>query len=164
MKVVSRAAFSGIFLLFLTSCATTLAPDYDRAIVDGLTSTNAGLMELFASVSSGTSQDTFAQREKNYNALIGSLDALALQARARPLPKNKATKKVNEYLRKRGVGALDGEEAPSAAALDLLAKTVTKMRDTDRKQGLTAMEVAAFKGQAAIYMDQAMTYESFLER
>ena len=38
------------------------------------------------------------------------------------------------------------------------------MRDTDRKQGLTAFEVGAFKGQATIYFDQAITYENFLQR
>jgi hypothetical protein len=38
------------------------------------------------------------------------------------------------------------------------------MRDVDKKQGVTAFEVAAFKGQVVIYLDQALTYENFLER
>lgn len=168
MNIVSRAAVEkslfAIVLLFLTACATTLAPDYDKAIVDGLTATNTRMMELFASVSSGTSRETFERREKTYNAIIGSLDALAIQAKARPVPKNKATEKVNEYLEKRGVQVLDGEDAPSATALEKLSETIVKMRDTDRKQGVTFLEVSAFKGQSVIYMDQAMTYESFLER
>jgi hypothetical protein len=38
------------------------------------------------------------------------------------------------------------------------------MRDTDSEQGVTAIEVAAFKQQIAISMDQALTYEKALER
>jgi hypothetical protein len=149
---------------FLTACNTTLAPSYDKAIVDGLVSVNQKSMEIFASISSGTSNGDYDKREKRYNFLIGSIDALTIQAKARPVPKNKVTEKVNEYLRSRGIEALEGEDAPSAIALEKISKTITKMRDTDKKQGLTAFEVKAFKGQTVIYLDQALTYESFLER
>jgi hypothetical protein len=141
-----------------------MAPNYDKAIVDGLTSTNTKLMELFASTSSGTSKENFEQREKTYNSLIGSLDALTIQAKARPVPKNKITEKVNEYLTSRGVNVLEGDDAPSATALAKISESIVKMRDTDKKQGVTATEVSAFKGQVVIYLDQAITYESFLER
>ena len=160
----ARLAFVGLIIVFLTACATTLAPNYDKAIVDGLVSVSQKTMELFASTSSGTSKSDYGNREKTYNSIIGSIDALAIQAKARPIPKNKTTEKVNEHLRSRGVNVLVGEDAPSATALKKISETVVKMRDTDKKQGITAVEVQAFKGQAVIYFDQALTYESFLER
>ncbi|AJY50439.1 hypothetical protein [Halomonas sp. KO116] len=160
----ARLAFVAMIAVFLTACATMLAPNYDKAIVDGLVSVNQKTMELFASVSSGTSNSDYKKREDTYNSIIGSIDALAIQAKARPIPKNKITEKVNEYLRSRGVDVLEGEDAPSATALEKISETITKMRDTDKKQGVTALEVQAFKGQSVIYFDQALTYESFLER
>jgi hypothetical protein len=45
-----------------------------------------------------------------------------------------------------------------------ISETLVKMRDTDKNQGVTATEVQVFKNQVAIYLDQALTYESFLER
>ena len=160
----ARLAFVALIAVFVTGCATTLAPNYDKAIVDGLVSVNQKMMVHFASTSSGTSNSDYGKREKTYNSIIGSIDALAIQTKARPIPKNKITEKVNEYLRSRGVDVLEGEDAPSATALEKISETITKMRDTDKKQGVTAFEVKAFKGQAVIYLDQAMTYESFLDR
>lgn len=160
----ARLAFAAIMAVFLASCTTMLAPSYDKAIVDGLVSVNQKMMEHFASTSSGTNKSDYATREKTYNSIIGSLDALSIQAKARPVPNESISLEVNEYLRSRGVDVLEGEVAPSATALERISETITKMRDTDKKQGLTAFEVKAFKGQAVIYLDQAMTYESFLER
>ncbi len=153
-----------LFVLLLVGCATQLAPNYDKAIVDGLTSTNVKLMEHFASVSSGTDKGTYSQRADTYNNLIGNLDALVIQAKARPMPDNKVIKKVNEYLGKRGQNIMGVDVAPSATALEKISETIVKMRDTDEKQDLTTVEVKLFKGQTLIYMDQALTYESFLKR
>lgn len=150
MKLVNKnniqTLATAVVVILLTACATTLAPIYDKAIVDGLVTSNTKLMEHFASTSSGITKDTFYKREKTYNSLIGSFDGLTIQAKSRPIPKN------------------DGGNAPSATALEGVSKTIVKMRDTDKKQGVTAMEVAAFKDQIVIYLDQALTYESFLKR
>jgi hypothetical protein len=150
-------------LLVLAGCATQLVPFYDKAIVDGLTAVNVDTMELMAAASGGTSKETFAQREGRYNRIIGNFDALALQASARPMPSNSLPKALEKMAEKRGItGPM--QIVPSAIAFDEIAKTITKMRDTDRKQGVTAMEVQAFRGQALIYLDQALTYEAALER
>lgn len=160
----ARLALVAMIAVFLTACATTLAPNYDQAVVDGLVSVNQKTMELFASTSSGTSKSDYEEREKTYNSIIGSFDALAIQVKSRPIPKNKITEKVNEALRLRGVNVLEDKDAPSATALEKISKTIVKLRDTDKKQGLNAFEVESLKGQAVIYLDQAMTYESFLKR
>jgi hypothetical protein len=150
----------------LLGCATQLAPAYDQAIVDGLRTSSAAAMTLLASVSGGTKPGTFATREDSYSAVIGQLDALGLFARVRPMPDNQATKAIDALLAKRGAPALsgDGSTPPSADAIAKIAQVFTKMRDTDRRQGLTAFEVGAFRGMVQIYFDQAITYESFLQR
>lgn len=151
-------------LLILSACTTRLAPPYDKAIADGLVSVNQQAMTLFTSVSSGTNKDTYTQRDSAYNNLIGSLDALTLQAKSRPVPKTSVNKKIKELLGKRGITLPESGDVPSAAALEQISITLVKMRDTDKKQGVTSFEVAAFKGQAVIYLDQALTYENFLAR
>lgn len=148
----------------LSACTTQLAPPYDKAIADGLVSVNQQAMTLFASASSGTAADTYAQRDSTYNNLIGCLDALALQAKSRPVPKTRVNEKIKTLLGKRGISLPATGDAPSAAALEQISITLAKMRDTDKKQGITAFEVAAFKGQVVIYLDQALTYENFLAR
>lgn len=65
--------FIAILAIVLTACTTTLAPNYDTAIFDGLVSVNQELMEHFAATSGGTSSSDFDTREKAYNSLIGSL-------------------------------------------------------------------------------------------
>lgn len=160
-----RLAALALWLL-LSGCATQLAPAYDRAVVDGLNAAALETMTLLAAVSAGTEPASFAVREPRYNALIGRLDALALLAGARPVPRNGLTDAINAALAQRGGPPLDddGSTAPSTHAIRKIAETVTKLRDTDRKQGVTAFEAMAFKGQIVIYLDQAITYENYLQR
>lgn len=161
--VLPRVSFLGILIL-LTGCLTQLAPQYDRALFDGITRANQSLMEFFASVNEGAEQTGFATRESSYNRLIGAVESLALQSRARPMPENEITEKVNRYLDERGIAPVDGDVAPSADALDQIAVQLTKMKAVDRERGLKPGAVALFKNAVVISMDQAMTYESFLDR
>ncbi|MCP4344284.1 MAG: hypothetical protein GY795_02010 [Desulfobacterales bacterium] len=80
-----------VSLIFLTGCIATLAPQYDKAVMDGLTISNAEVMGFFASVSGGTKKDSFDQRKEKYTNIVGRFDALEIQAKARPIPKNKIT-------------------------------------------------------------------------
>lgn len=166
MRVIKRCSrFIVIFwVLLVMGCATQLAPKYDKALFDGVTDTNVKIMELFASVASGTESSTCGERESSYNSAIGSVDALALQSKARPVPENSVTEKVNVYLESRGVGTMVGGVAPSASALEEVSKNITKMKEVDCKTGLTDGAVAIFKNAVIISMDQAITYESFLDR
>ncbi|MDG4596664.1 MAG: hypothetical protein P9F75_13425 [Candidatus Contendobacter sp.] len=152
--------------LSLAGCAIQLAPPYDKNVVDGLSSVSMETMTLLAATSQGTEKSTFSSREDKYNTLIGKLDALALLAGARPMPKNKATDTINKLLEKRGVKPMDDDDSipPSVHSIKKVSETLTKMRDTDKKQGVTAYEAQAFKGQIVIYFDQAITYENFLQR
>lgn len=151
-------------LVLLTGCLAQLAPQYDRVLFDGITRTNQSLMAFFASVAEGTEPSDFPTRENSYNQLIGAVESLALQSRARPVPENDATDKVNRYLDERGIAPVDGNVAPSADALDQIAIQLTKMKAVDRESGLKPGAVALFKNAMVVSMDQAMTYESFLDR
>jgi len=153
-------------LFSLAGCATQLAPPYDKAVVEGLSAANTETMTLLASASQGTDKSTYSSREEKYNNLIGKLDALVISAGARPMPKNKVTEALNKLLIKRGGEPIDDDDStpPSAHSIKKIAETLTVMRDTDKKQGVTAYEAQAFKGQLVIYFDQAITYENFLQR
>ncbi|WP_147405071.1 MULTISPECIES: hypothetical protein [Aquimarina] len=151
-------------MLFITSCKTVLAPEYDKAIVESVSVTSQKTMSFVASVSNGVTQETFKNREPIYNYLIGAFDALKLQARARPVPRNVATKQINKLLKIKGHTTVKDEYYPSAFAFQKIAETLTKMKDTDRSKGIKPFAVEAFKGQIEIFLDQAITYESFLKR
>lgn len=164
MAIIQRTV-AIIVALLLVGCTAMLAPPYDKTLVDGLKKTNTEVMTFFAAVDGGTGKATFDQRKKAYASLIGQFDALAMQSLIRGLPKaQKTIKKVNESLNKRGVPNLDDSEAPSATALNKISERLTIMRDADQKQGLKKREVETFKREVSIYLDQALSYESFLKR
>lgn len=169
--VGGQLCYSAIALLFfVASCTVSLAPKFDQGIVDNLSSASAQIFQLLAETSSGAKPAEFPQRAEKYNRLIGTAEALHLQINARPVPDNKTVDKIitkaNERLTKRGISTLTpvGELAPSATALEEIIVNLTKMRDTDQKQGLTPLEVQAFKGNIQLYLDQALTYEKFLNQ
>lgn len=155
---------SAIILSFtlLQSCRVSLAPEYDKAIVEKTTSLSSETMMLFAEVQNGTVKESFDKREPTYNKLIGSFDALSLQARARPIP-DISIKKLNDLFEQKGIETASGDY-PSAMAFKEISLTLIKMKETDQKSGLNITTVAAFKGQIEIYLEQAITYETFLKR
>ena len=149
-------------LLILPACAVKLAPDYDKTLVDGLTKVNEDAMTLFASVSSGTTAESFPERRDKYNSLIGRVDALRIQSNARPVPRPLVAQVL-------AVGPNPSTppellETPTTGILERLGGTLTSMRDHDKKVGLTPMLVVGFKRRFETSMDQALTYEKALQR
>lgn len=142
-----------------SGCAIKLAPSYDKAILNGLGEVNEQTMTLMASANNGTRKTDFSSRKPTYDKLIGKSEALKVQSNARPVPRS--------YFQQIFGFGEDEEErlgAPTGDILTTISETLTKMRDTDEKQGLTKFEAAAFKNSFAISMDQAITYEKALER
>jgi hypothetical protein len=131
--------------------------------VEKVTHNSELAMRFFAVVDSGTNRESFSLREPIYNDLIGAFESLELQAKARPVPENIALEKINELLQAKGSDAVSGEY-PSAFAFGKIAETFRKMKETDREKGLKPLALQAFKGQVEIFLDQAITYESFLKR
>jgi len=157
-------------LFFLSGCAISLAPKFDQNIVDNLTVSSTETFQLFAEVSEGTKKVDYDKREEKYNKIIGKFEALVLQINARPMPQNKKVDKIineaNASLAKRGGNTIVsvGEIAPSATALKNVIANIAKMKETDEKQGVTKIEVLAFKKNIELFLDQALTYERFLNR
>jgi hypothetical protein len=156
-------------LLIATSCAVSLAPRFDQGIIDNLSTTSIEVFQLLSEVSEGTTSSDFDKREEEYNEVIGKLEALALQINARPVPDNKTVDKIiskaNSSLQKKGSTLISvNETAPSATALKNVTANVTKMKQTDKLQGITAVEALAFKNNIELFFDQALTYERFLNK
>lgn len=150
-------------VLIFSSCKTLLAPEYDKAIVESIAFTSEKTMSFLEKVSEGTSKESFSERENEYNVLIGAYDALKIKAKARPIPSNVATKKINELLRAKGSNSISGDY-PSAFAFEKISETLKKMKETDKARGIKPTAMQAFKGMIQIFLDQAITYESFLKR
>ncbi len=158
---ISLIAFLG--LLLFVGCQTTLAPAYDRAIFEGAARNGELAMRFFAEVSEGTETENFFRRQPVYDQLIGAFETLQIQAKARPLPENAAVEKINSLLRDRGTQTLSGKY-PSAVAFGEIADIFRKMKEVDDERGLKPLAIQAFKEQVIIFLDQALTYESFLKR
>ena len=156
-------------LLITTSCAVSLAPRFDQGIIDNLSITSTEVFQLLSEVSEGTTNADFDKRAEKYNQVIGKLEALALQINARPVPDNKTVDKIigkaNSSLQKKGTTLIStNQTAPSATALKNVTANVTKMKQTDKLQGITATEALAFKNNITLFFDQALTYERFLNK
>jgi len=142
-------------LLLVAGCAVKLAPAYDNTIVTGLTKANEETSVLFASVAAGTTKDTFSNREDSYNKEIGAFDALRIQAIARPTPSAPIGGTATQIPRL---------QAPTANVLTEIRDTLIRMRDTDKRAGLSSTQVVGFKQSYEISIDQALTYEKALQR
>lgn len=149
----------------LSACTVQLAPNYDKSIVDGLTSANEQTLTFFASVSGGTTPATFSARASTYDALIGKFNALKIDAAARPNPQPLFLK----YLGVGGAGdkPIDPADQLKAPTPDILANIVaklTEMRKEDKSAPLTSDVVALFQNSYELSMTQALTYEKALQR
>ena len=149
--------------LSLPGCTTQLAPDYDKTIVDGLTTANEQTLTLFASISSGVSRASFSAREPNYDLIIGKFDALRVQAMARPTPQPWLLKAFGSSSKQES-GASDHLKAPTPDVIATIIKLLTRMRDQDQAGTLTADVVAAYKNSYELSITQALTYEEALQR
>jgi hypothetical protein len=162
-----RAAAAILILTAVAACTTRLAPAYDQTIVDGLASANRDAQTLFASIGSEATKESFPSRKDSYDHIVGSLNALAIQAKARPSPDVSLTD-VNAALAHAGIPAIVNDpkfaDVPSARSMSDAAETVQKMEATDASEGLHGNEIEAFENQTNVYLSQAIAYESFLKR
>ncbi|QFT54294.1 hypothetical protein [Microbulbifer sp. THAF38] len=160
---VASALFYLVLTLAISGCSQ-LAPRYDAELYSDLTEVNAEILQFFSLVSHGTSKDSYAERNQNYHALIGKIDALAMQSNTRPIPNKDTLKKINNYLNSTGADIAFNEQPPSVDSLEKISLSLNRMRKEDEDKGLRATVVALFKNEIVISMDQALTYESFLNR
>lgn len=162
-RLIKHSILLLLFSLLLSGCVQ-LAPRYDAELYSDLTDVNASLLEFFSSVSMGTEKRSFPEREDIYHSLIGRIDALAMQSGTRPIPDGKLLEKINDYLISSDKDILFEDQPPSVASLKKISESLEKMRETDEDRGLRRGAVEIFKGEVVISMDQALTYEAFLNR
>ena len=164
----SLRAVGAWLVLLVAGCTTQLAPKYDQAIADGLTSVNKDIQTLFASVQGGVTKDSYPDREQTYAQIIGSLNALEIQAKSRPVPDSIDLAKINSALTAAGVRPFAEDKnftsIPSARAIHDTADTMAHMRDADKSGGLRGAEIPTFQNQANTFLSQAIAYETFIKR
>jgi hypothetical protein len=173
IALAARAAVV-VSLVWLSGCATQLAPAYSQSIVDGLNGANTQTQTLFATVSAGVGADTYAaQRQATYNGLIGQFTALESQVAARPMPQPLIGTGGSETL-SQWQKVL--ETAPTKGSLETIVSIITKMRDEDAKSGFKAVItgcssaaldpslVCGFQNAYTQNFDSALTYEMALKR
>jgi hypothetical protein len=157
------AAFVAILAIFAATavggCAVKLAPDYDKAVIDGLTKANEDAMILFASVTTGP----YSKRDAAYDTVIGELNAVQVQIKARgtPAPPSVLFRVAAPAVDKKTLS--DALEAPTSGDVDTLLRIVNAARRDDqngRIKGRIDFIIEAF----AIQMAQALTYEKALQR
>ena len=162
-RYIRTTATLVVLALIMAGCVQ-LAPKYDAKLYSDLTNVNAELLGFFSSVSMGTDKNSFSDRAGNYHSLIGKIDALAMQSGTRPMPDSKAIKKINEYLSSQDKTVLFDSKPPSVYSLQEISDNLNRMKKQDEDSGLKPGAVALFKNAVVISMDQALTYESFLNR
>ncbi|HLZ66295.1 MAG TPA: hypothetical protein VKQ29_08695 [Aliidongia sp.] len=154
--------------MLATACTTQLAPAYDQAISDGLIAANKDVQTLFATIGPGVGKETYPARADAYNNVIGELNALEIQAKARPIPDSIGLTEANKILSANGISQLTNDPKftnyPSARSIDDASLTIATMRAADQKAGLHGDEIKAFQNQTSIFLMQAITYENFLKR
>ena len=167
MITTKPKTYKGLLIVFsfllLASCKTYLAPTYNQVIVDKATEATTETYLFLATVAGGSDNDTYFSRESTYNTLISKFETLNLLAKARPIPSNKTTQRINNLLAERNSPS-SSSDYPSAFAFNRIVENLVKMKETDQSSGLNPIVVEAFKGEIEIFLDQAITYESFLKR
>ncbi len=172
MKNYSKSIFQllifGVFFLF-QSCSIQLAPKFDQVIVTNLTVVTEDIFKVLAEVAEGTKTLDYNKREDNYNKVIGKLEALKLQIDSRPQPNNdkikKLIQKVNIVLKNRGEKEINLDQInPSAVALKNIVDNLVSLKKDDQMQDVTKTEVTFIKNAIVLYLDQALTYENFLNQ
>ncbi|MGB1209868.1 MAG: hypothetical protein ACPG41_00495 [Lacinutrix venerupis] len=167
MKPIKHLFLKNTLLLFcvllLANCKTYLAPSYNQTIIDKSTEATTETFLFLAEIAGGTNEESFSRRENTYNSLISKFETLNLLAKARPIPSNKTTEHINNLLTERN-SPTSSSDYPSAFAFNRIVENLVKMKEKDQSSGLSPIVIETFKGEIKIFLDQAVTYESFLKR
>ncbi|MDF3196929.1 hypothetical protein [Pseudomonas sp. 1928-m] len=162
-SVIVKLPVIALMCALVVGCAIKLAPEYDKAIVDGLKDNSKKVLVLFASISNGSLTEDYPGRKNTYDELIGAFESLKVMAEARPVPSSKVVEKANEYLKSRNKDEIS-LVAPSSGAINEVVRQLIAMRERDKSTNMSASIISAHKGFVLAALDQAITYESFLER
>jgi len=162
LKVLLLFAVSG---LFLSNRAVQLAPEYDVKIYDGIIALNNDAQVFFASAENGLKEDKYILYEPTYNEIIGTLQSLIIQLDARPIPESKLLNKINEKLKKEGKEPFNfSDNLPTRNALQIILDRFENLKTNHAKREIKPIEISTARQAFNIAIDQAITFESHLER
>ncbi len=154
----------GALLLLLSSCAVQLAPDYDKAVVEGIAALNEAVTSFIAGApADGYVKNSYPTHSKFYADAVGKAQALEVRASARPVP----TPLIATWL---GVGPKPekvsgiGDQIPTVASLMEIERQLTEMRDLHEKAGFGRAYAVRRGQQLQILFKNALTYENALKR
>lgn len=169
MGAIGRMLAIAPAALWLAACAINVSPPYDPALVEGLRRQNEKALILFSAVSAGSTREEF--RARPYDEVIGSFDALRLQAQSRDVPPM-AQKLVAQMVQNGIVAKVCGTDPAQAVdcinasprSIGQVAAVLTQMKTQHRTQGLAPDLVAIWKTQYETSIQQALTVETALKR
>jgi len=150
----------------LAGCAVRLAPDYDVALLNGITETNTAALKLFADVETGSDATEFPDYRDDYATAIAAFEGLRLRADARPIPPLADRISKMPFLS----SVCDPAQAPAQClnatgnALKEVVDVLRTMRDRHRTQGLSPDAVQLLRGRYDQEIHQALTVETALDR
>ncbi|WP_017776872.1 hypothetical protein [Paraburkholderia kururiensis] len=132
-----------VIVLVFSACTIQLAPAYDPTLLDGIQGVNGDIMKLYATTGMGVDKATFAGRQDQYNRIIGTVDALALQSQSRPVPDSATRDKVEGELSQWIKGAPAPMFAGGDDALSLAASECESARHVARAPTVPAHTLTA---------------------
>lgn len=149
----------------LAACTVQLVPDYDQSLVNGLRSANERTQRFFAQLEEGGAASSFEQRRATYQDLIGTFDALRLEAASRPVPESAVAERVAA-----GAGldvdpdAIDRLQNPTPGILAAIVDTLRQARTMDADGRLSPTAVEGLQRSYETSMMQALVFEKALQR
>ena len=166
LYVVHRQLVLFMALLLFSGCAIQLVPDYDQALIEGLSDANTEALTLFAQVENGSTAEEYSEYARDYAVLIGKFGALRQRAQSRyvpPLAGRLAEKKIIRDFCASETNP-NGCLNASPESIGEILSNLRQMRDLHRQRGLEAGAVIAFRNRYDIQIDQALTVENALKR
>lgn len=154
-----RALLLGV-VLALMGCTAALTPSYDAELVSGVNEANEQALILFSKVSGGSSAARFAALSPTYDEIIGKFDALRIRAAARDVPP------MGQQIAAR---LCPDDPDPSACAnaspgsLQTIVQNFQRMKQEHQQNGLTSLEVQAFKNAYETSIEQVLLVETALQ-
>jgi hypothetical protein len=163
-RTISKLHFIFLFLFLASACTTQIGPSYDPNLYEKIANENTEILKFFATVSQGTSKQDFTSRARQYDEAIGTLDALAMEADARPMPSDGVTSWIRKQLADRQLTVKSDGRPASVIALEEASRTIRTMREADRESAMNPFVVEAYRNQTAFMMKVALAYENYLNR
>ena len=150
--------------LFLASCTTQLAPDYDEYIVNNLAQLRESIETYYAAMpATGYSKESFPKQAAFYADSLGKIEAVKARAFLRPKPEGPVTRWLGMQQRPDNTPVF-GDDVPTVANLTEAGTIIRDLRERQQADGVSAAFVKRNIEQVRIALNNAIRYEMALKR